>query len=95
MPPTSYDQLTTTGRFVFATMVMYRSNGHLWVTKRQLEATTRVPKRTILKVLQDMEKAGWVAAQADINQSNGGHNPTEYCLTYSAPTFATAAPTGL
>ena len=79
MKPTD---LTTTGRLVLAMMALLQGQ----VSKRYLETATNVPKRTVLSVLQDMERYGWVEAYASVDH-RGNHNPTLYRLTSLSPSL--------
>ena len=83
MKPTD---LTTTGRLVLAMMALLQGHGRIWVSKRYLETATNVPKRTVLSVLQDMERYGWVEAYASVDH-RGNHNPTLYRLTSLSPSL--------
>ena len=87
MTPTAFDEMTTAGRLVLASMALHRASEHTWLTKRQLEEVTGVRKKTLIKVLREMEWLEWVESRPGENECIGGHDPIKYRLTSAALTL--------
>ena len=82
----SVENLSTSGRLVLFAMQTHHHQQQPWVSKRDLGTSTRLPKRTLIKKLQQLVDEGLVEADGGKDESHGGYKATRYRLISDVPT---------
>ena len=83
----SSENMTTTEKWVYASMQEFRQNGVPKLTKRQIAEATGAHEQTVHQCLKRFVAEDWVEAEASVSPT-GCHNATIYRLTSAAPGFS-------